>query len=164
MRESLSLNPYNRKFLFIEYKPFFSRYDIVERIKSYAKVLLHIEQIGIIYFKKNKYILEIISKNKSLTYKGNIYELINKFLKNCNIPIVLFSEEGYYNLNHVLDAKCYISGLHTDIPYTIAEHIRRNYEILEIALSKINYLASQVLIITDMHLRNHNIFYLLPKQ
>ncbi|ABN69974.1 hypothetical protein Smar_0874 [Staphylothermus marinus F1] len=86
------------------------------------------------------------------------------FLKNCRVPIIYFTENGVYNLSIISNAECYISGLHTDIPDTIAEYIRKKYLVIETMLSKINYLASQVLIITELLQSNNDIFYLLPKQ
>lgn len=164
MRENLNPSRYNKRFLFIEYKPLFNRYDIINRIKSYTKLLTYFKQIGVIYYKKNKYVLEIISKNTVSAYPGQIHILIDMFLKNCRVPIIYFTENGVYNLSIISNAECYISGLHTDIPDTIAEYIRKKYLVIETMLSKINYLASQVLIITELLQSNNDIFYLLPKQ
>ncbi|ADI32682.1 hypothetical protein [Staphylothermus hellenicus] len=164
MRENLSLNQYNKKFLFIEHNPLFNRYDIIERIRSYTRLLTHFKQVGIIYYRKNKYVLKIISKNTTSAYPGQIHALIDMFLKDCRIPIIYFTENGAYDLSNTSNAECYISGLHTDIPNTIAEYIHRKYPAIETVLSKINYLASQVLIIAELLQSNNDIFYLLPRQ
>jgi hypothetical protein len=168
MRENQSLNQYSvPKILFIEYSPLFNRLDIINRIDFLSSKLSSIKSIGIIYFNKQTkgYLLHLILRDKDLeiiNLQGNLYELIRRFYNGCD-KIILLDPMGLNDLSLIGKNTCFLAGLHSDIPYSILGFISRNYPLERVSLSRIDYLASQVLLIIDHIKALNNTFYLLYK-
>jgi hypothetical protein len=155
------------KILFIEYNPLFNRLDIINRIDYLASKLLSIKSIGIIYFDQasKNYLLHLVLRRKNgeiINLHGNLYELIKKFYSGCN-KIILLDPNGSNNLSLIRKNTCFLAGLHSDIPHSVLSFVRRNYPLKRASLSRIDYLASQVLIIVDHIKALNNTFYLLYK-
>ncbi len=147
---SVNLNhPRSKSILFIETSLLFNRFDIIDRVIDTCSYLVKNWRIGVIYYFKryNSYRLVILSKTCSPEYiTGKLNELINTFLEKCSFTILL-DEKGFYRPQLVEEADCFISGLHTDIPITLKERLKKPL----IKLSNISYLASQLLYIIDQY-------------
>ncbi len=147
---SVNLNhPLSKSILFIETSLFFNRHDIIDRIIDTCRYLADNWRIGIIYYPKryNSYRLVVLSKAcivKDVT--GRLGELIDTFLEQCNFAVLL-DENGLYMPHFIEKADCFVSGLHTDIPLTLKERLKRPL----VKLSNVSYLASQILYIVDQY-------------
>ncbi len=169
MRENRNHNQYNApKILFIEYNPLFNRLDIINRIDYLAFKLLSMKSIGVIYFNQlsKNYQLHMILRGRNgeniRDLHGDIYGLIMEFYNGCN-RIILLDPLGSNNLSLIRENTCFLAGLHSDIPHSIIGFISRSYSLEKVSLSRIDYLASQVLMIIDHIKALNNTFYLLYK-
>ncbi len=146
MRESPSPRQY-KDFLFIETSLLFNRYDIIDRIVSSHKYLKNTGRIGVIFYSigHKKYQLLISNRTGEVeTTTGNIRDLIYSFINTCSKPVIL-DEHGKYRPDLVVEAKCLIAGLHSDLPGFIG-----SLQLMErVKLSGVSYLASQLLYIID---------------
>ncbi len=147
MRENPSHRQY-KKFLLIELNPGFNRFDIIDRIKEICSNHLYNLDVRILVFsrKENSYI--IINPVDGTRISGSLWELLINELETCRKPVIL-AEDGEFNMNLIRSADCYIAGLHSDVPISIIDFIIRRFGGQCIRLSKIPYLASQVLLIID---------------
>lgn len=161
MKESPKNNQYNNpRILFIEATPSFSRYDIIERIKRILSYTSNLAYLGLLYYKKG-YNLIVCTRSICRHETNDYYKLLDSFLSYCS-AIGILHENGCFIRQNIIDKTiCLVSGLHSDIPVSTIEHIRKTHRnVYIISLSPISYLASQILIITDI-LLDKSILYSL---
>ena len=147
MRENPSHRQY-KKFLLLELNPGFNRFDIIDRVGEICSNHLSNLDVRILVFsrKENSYI--IVNPVDGTHISGSLWELLINGLEACN-QLVILTEDGEFNVNLIRSADCYLAGLHSDIPMSVIDFIVRRFGGQCIRLSRIPYLASQVLLIID---------------
>ncbi len=159
MRENQSPSQYN--IAFIETKPDFNRYDIIPRIIYSFKHTVMLDNLIIVYPRKHSIHL-VVCKNKQhkcLDEKVSIEEFLQKIIKDTyiihlteNAPLSIhYFRPWLTSISKSYDKILFLSGIHSDIPYSLLERIREISPGIELlSLGRVPYLASSIPIIIDL--------------
>ncbi len=159
MRENQSLSQYN--IAFIETKPDFNRYDIIPRIINSFKHTATLDNLIIVYPRKHSMHL-VVCKNKQHKChdeKASIEEFLQKIIKDAyiihlteNAPLSIhYFRSRLTSISKNYDKILFLSGIHSDIPYSLLERTREiSLGIESLSLSRVSYLASSIPIIIDL--------------
>jgi len=139
-----------RKVFLVETDPRFNRFDIVSKLVEFSKYMKDDKNIHVIilYKKPNIYVIE---RGRCTTHNvDNPLEYLIGVLKVCKV-ITLLTEEGAYNTQILEKSDCFVAGLHSDIPKSIATYLEGGIHLSKVKLSNVPYHAVVVVSVIDIY-------------